>query len=84
MDRRYYRKYENYDTVVPRPEDFPMLNSDNKVSELNNNNVKLNSESLKNEDLLLLVVLALLLMEEEKDMTAILSIAMLFFVEYIF
>ena len=85
MDRRYYRKYENFDTVVPRVEDFPILNSDNRISEVSNEaTVKYASDDVKTDELILLVVLIVLLMEEEKDMSAILSVAALLFAGYIF
>ena len=86
MDRRYYRKYEKFDTVVPRPEDFPVLNADNSISNENHehNIQQANAEGIKSDDLILLVVLVLLLMEEEKDITAIFSVAALLFAGYIF
>ena len=86
MDRRYYRKYENFDTVVPRAEDFPVLNADNQITAVEEKK-KINSTSaqgLKTDDIILLVVLAILLMEEEKDLTAILGVAVLLFSGYIF
>ncbi len=85
MDRRYYRKFENYDTVVPRPEDFPVLNAQNEISNCGTDNrVSEISQGLKTDDIVLLVILVLLLMEEEKDMTAIFSVAALLLSGYIF
>lgn len=86
MDRRYYRQYENFDTIVPRIEDFPVLNSE--VNE-NKREIKTNSannllKDLKLDDLVLIGILALLLAEEEKDITVILGVAFLFLAEYIF
>ena len=85
MDRRYYRKYENFDTVVPRVEDFPVLNADNQIAAFEEENKiqPANAHSLNTDDLVLLVVLVILLMEEEKDLTAILGVAALLFSGYI-
>lgn len=82
MDRRYYRKFENFDTVVPRVEDFPVLNSDNQIS--SGNSATKNDCGFKTDDLILLAILVLLLMEEEKDVTAIVSVAALLLAGYIF
>lgn len=84
MDRRYYRKYENYDLVVPRPEDFPVLNADNKIRSEETKVIKANQNPFKTDDIVLLAVLVILLMEEEKDWTAIFSIGALLFADYIF
>ena len=86
MDRRYYRNYENYDTIVPRPEDFPVLNSDSQMNSEKTAHLAQKSDSvgLKSDDLVLIVVLVLLLMEEEKDMTAIFSVVALLLAGYIF
>ena len=86
MDRRYYKKYENFETVVPRVEDFPILNSDNQISSLDSENSiqSVPKVSLKADDLVLLGVLFLLLMEEEKDVTAIVSVAAILLAGYIF
>lgn len=85
MDRRYSRKYENFDTIVPRVEDFPVLNSNNQINN-ENEQKSVNSmiEGLKTDDIVLLTVLVILLMEEEKDFSAILSIGALLFAGYIF
>lgn len=86
MDRRYYRCYDSFDTVVPRSEDFPVIDSqtgqniaDVKISE-NENFLS----GIKTDDLVLVGILILLLAEEEKDVTAILGIVFLFLAEYIF
>ena len=86
MDRRYYRKHENYDTVIPRAEDFPVLNAQNEISNssVDNSITKADKEGFKTDDLILLAILVLLLMEEEKDITAIFSVAALLFAGYIF
>lgn len=86
MDRRYYRQYENFDTIIPRIEDFPILNTDANQSK---RDVKISSVSnplknLKIDDLVLIGILVLLLAEEEKDITIILGVAFLFLAEYIF
>lgn len=87
MDRRYYRQYENFDTVVPRIEDFPVLGSDsadNKSDASKIQSLPASINGLKIDDLVLVGILVLLLMEDEKDTATILSIAFLFLAEYIF
>ncbi|MBQ2897406.1 MAG: hypothetical protein IJE46_03665 [Clostridia bacterium] len=86
MDRRYYRQYENFDTVVPRIEDFPVLNSESseKERDVEVKGITNPLKHLKLDDLVLLGVIALLLAEEEKDITVILGVAFLFLAEYIF
>jgi len=85
MDRRYYREFENYDTVVPRVEDFPVLNTENKVSPTDAARQSTGFiKGLKSDDMMLLFVLVLLLMEDEKDVSAILSVVALLLAEYIF
>lgn len=86
MDRRYYRQYENFDTIIPRIEDFPILNTDTNQNK-RDVNISSVSKSLKNfklDDIVLIGILVLLLAEEEKDITIILGVAFLFLAEYIF
>jgi len=87
MDRRYYRQYENFDTVVPRIEDFPILDankSSNQVNEAKIQKVTNPMLNVKLDDIVLIGILVLLLMDEEKDVNTILGIAFLFLAEYIF
>ena len=93
MERRYYRQYENYDTVVPRPEDFPLLNgvktepvTTSELPSVQEEAQVSNINSLfgfKLDDIIIIAVIILLLMEEEKDFTAIAVLAILFLSGYI-
>ncbi len=83
MERRYYRQYENFDTVVPRIDDFPVLDAHTAASTKCDDNSAILS-GIKADDIILLGILILLLLEDEKDITAILGIAFLFLAEYIF
>ncbi len=82
MQRRYYRQYENFDNIVPKSDDFPIIsNITNKTqTELQNTS---NANTFGIDDIILLAILVLLLSEEEKDITSILGIAFLFLAEYI-
>ncbi len=85
VDRRYLRQYENYDTIIPKSEDFPTINQDGSTvrkvaSDINSSNL----ENFHIDDIVLIGILILLLSEDQKDITAILGIAFLFLAEYIF
>ncbi len=93
MQRRYYRQFENYDTVVPRLEDFPVLGAE--TAEANEPVLPVVSEekteiSSKNslfglqlDDIIIIAVIILLLMEEEKDLSAIAVLGLLFLSGYL-
>ena len=90
MERRYYRQYESYKNVVPRKEDFPVLefndteekNTDEESRTIAAGNVL--PFNLKLDDIIILVLLFVLLSEQEKDTSTILVLAFLFLAEYIF
>ncbi|MBO5452715.1 MAG: hypothetical protein J6A69_01985 [Clostridia bacterium] len=95
MERKYQRQYENFSGVVPRPEDFPVLdNGREKRKAATDNNPKDTSpahiqsansflSNMKLDDILLAVVLILMLTEEEKDMPTIIVLAVLLLSEYL-
>ena len=92
MERKYYRQYETYDKVIPRPEDFPPVyraeqpkvnvvetTEETQTAALHNTGI-----SLKADDIILLGLIVLLLMEEDKDYLTIGLLAAVFICEYIF
>lgn len=92
MERKYYRQYDAYDKVIPRPEDFPPVYrvekteavkeeapAETQAVALHNTGI-----SLKADDIILLGLIILLLMEEEKDYLTIGLLAAVFVCEYIF
>lgn len=92
MERKYYRQYEMYDKIVPRPEDFPPVyraeqpklkitepTEETQTAALHNTGI-----SLKADDIILLGLIVLLLMEEDKDYLTIGLLAAVFLCEYIF
>lgn len=93
MERRYYRQYENYDTVVPRLEDFPVLQGRGREAGADESLPRVAGEAkadgqnmlfgFKLDDIILIAVIVLLLMEEEKDLSAIITLAILFLSEYL-
>ena len=92
MERKYYRQYENYDKVVPRPEDFPPVyraeqekpKESEALAETQNLTLHNTGISLKADDIILLGLIVLLLMEEDKDYLTIGLLAAVFLCEYIF
>lgn len=94
MDRKYYRQYDAYDKVIPRPDEFPpvfkageskpvSLPSENEKSEIQGVFPSTNI-SLKADDIILLGLIVLLLMEEKKDYLTIGLLAVVFLSEYLF
>lgn len=95
MERKYQRQYEDFSSVIPRAEDFPVLNSNSFSAKEENEekeeicNITSPQSSfyslfnnLKADDILLIAVLVLMLTDEKKDMSAILVIAALFMSEF--
>ena len=93
MERRYYRQYDAYDNVFPRPEDFPPvyragvgvkdteeIKQETEVKSVSNNT----GISLKADDIILLGLIVILLMEEQKDYLTIGILAAIFLCEYLF
>ncbi len=92
MERKYYRQYEPYKKIIPRQEDFPVLEFKNEANEITNEPEKKEIASknnilpfdLKLDDIIILAVLIMLLSESEKDSITIIVLAFLFLSEYIF
>jgi len=92
LERKYYRQYDAYDKVIPRPEDFPPVyrveQPKTKKEELSAQpqavSVHNTAISLKADDIILLGLIVLLLMEEDKDYLTIGLLAAVFLCEYIF
>lgn len=92
MERRYYRQYDAYDKVIPRPEDFPPVYrveqpkdvKEEIVQESQTAAVHNTGISLKADDIILLGLIVLLLMEEDKDYLTIGLLAAVFLCEYLF
>ena len=92
MERKYYRQYDAYEKVVPRPEDFPPvyrveqpLNiKEEQLPETQAVSLHSTGISLKADDIILLGLIVLLLMEEDKDYLTIGLLAAVFLCEYIF
>ncbi len=89
MERKYYRQYDAYDKVIPRPQDFPPVYRAGAqqpaecVQEVKTTS-GLGGISLKADDIILLGLIVLLLMEEEKDFLTIGLLAAVFLSEYLF
>ena len=93
MQRRYYRQFENYDTVVPRLEDFPVLGAETVVANepelpaVSEEKTEISSKNslfgLQLDDIIIIAVIILLLMEEEKDLSAIAVLGLLFLSGYL-
>ncbi len=95
MERKYYRKFDNFDKVIPRPEDFPPVYRagdhipenlpaiEKKESEVQGIFPSTNI-SLKADDIILLGLIVILLMEEQKDYLTIGLLAVVFLSEYLF
>lgn len=89
MDRKYYRQYDVYDKVIPRPEDFPPVYRAGTVPVKceENEPPKVQSGggiSFKADDIILLGLIVILLMEEQKDYITIGLLAAVFLSEYLF
>ncbi len=93
MERKYYRQYEPYKKVVPRQEDFPVLefNAETQADKSSGEEKRITGvkqkgflSDIKVDDILILAVLIMLLSENEKDSVTILILAFLFLSEYIF
>lgn len=82
MERKYIRQYQNYDTIIPNVEDFPILN-DNSEKEIESNNQIQSLNNLKLDDIILLALIVMLLMEENKNFTTIAILGFLFISDYI-
>lgn len=90
MERKYYRQYDAYDKVIPRPQDFPPVYRAGTQAESVVPAAEVKSASgfggfsLKADDIILLGLIVLLLMEEEKDFLTIGLLAAVFLSEYLF
>lgn len=94
MDRKYYRQYDAYDKVIPRPDEFPPVFKAGESKPLPVPSVNDKSEvqglfpstniSLKADDIILLGLIVILLMEEQKDYLTIGLLAVVFLSEYLF
>ena len=89
MERKYYRQYDSYDKVIPRPDDFPpvyRVEQPKASEEATDTQVAVHNTgiSLKADDIILLGLIVLLLMEEDKDYLTIGLLAAVFLCEYIF
>ena len=89
MERKYYRQYENFQKVIPRQDDFPVLEFKEEVLQ-NNEEVKKEVASvtfpgkINLDDIIIIALLIMLLSENEKDSVMIIVLAFLFLAEYIF
>ena len=85
MERKYYRQYENFQKVVPRQEDFPVLEfkEENEDEKKELASVKFPGK-INVDDIIIIALLIMLLSENEKDSVMIVVLAFLFLAEYIF
>ena len=82
MERKIVRQYENFDTVIPKIDDFPVFNQ--TETESTQEIKRINSTSdMKIDDLILIGLIAILLMEQEKNIPALIALGILFISDYI-
>ena len=85
MERKIVRQYENFDTVIPQIDEFPILNQMEEINNTQSPEVKTINSVLdfKIDDLILIGLMVILLMEQEKNIPALIALGILFISDYI-